>query len=138
MRLGEENRSVELSFKSVKISEFRAIIQRKAKDRHAMESCNDCLVCFVGSSGSNRITAKEAGFAVDQSNGSTLATTTNDRIAFPITDALAQFDFIRPIRNDAVRMNGVEVGTSVDLFFPRRRRCVFRSTPGSKWRWICL
>lgn len=112
---GKENGSVELSFKGMEISELRAVVQGKAENRHPLESGKDGSSCIFSSSGRDRIAADEARLSINQSNGSAFAASANDGIAFPIANTLSEFDLIRPVRNDAVRMDGVEVSVSVDF-----------------------
>ena len=118
MRLGKEDGGIKLRFEVTELSELRAIVQRKAENGQTTEGCKDSMRGIFGRTVRNRITADEARPAIDQGNGSAHAAPPDDGIAFPITDTFAELDFIRPIRNDTVGMNGVEISISVDFPLP--------------------
>ena len=88
MRLSEEDGSIQHIFEVTELSEFRAIVQRKAENRHSTESGKDRAACISGRTGRNRIATEEARFAIDQGNSSTFSPSANDRVAFPITNTL--------------------------------------------------
>lgn len=115
VRLGKEDGCIKLSFEGTELGELRAIVQGKAENGQTTESGKDGMRGIFGRSVRNRIPANETRPAIDQGNGSAHAASPDDGIAFPITDAFAELNFIRPIRNDAIRMNGVEISISVDF-----------------------
>ena len=109
VRFSEEDGSIKKSFKLVELSKFRAIVQRERKNRHTIQSSKNCIASIGSGSCADRKATDIAGFTIDQRDSGALASASDNRIALPVPDSEPVTDFYRPVRNNAVRMNGVEV-----------------------------
>ena len=86
MRLGEENRSIELTFKFPKLCKFRTIVKRKAVNREAFEGIHNGHSGFRCIFRMNNPCTDVTASAVNERNNRAFTLGAAKGIAFPITD----------------------------------------------------
>ena len=133
VRFGKEDKGIQLFLELAEFREFRSIVQREAMNRQASQGGYNSLACFGCRSGSYECTLNVARTAINECDSCSFSSGTDDRIAFPITHTHSVFDLIRPLRNDSVRMNRVEIGITVDLSFAKTPKVLFPINLGKQF-----
>ena len=117
VRLGEIDKSVQLLLHVVKGRKFRFVVKADTADGKATQERNDRILRFLGGTGTDDSGAQEAGLPVHQRDQTALADCTVNGIPFPVAEAGTGTDFLRPLWNDAVRVDGIGPGLLGNLAF---------------------
>ena len=130
MRLGEIDQRIKLFFDLMEICELGAIIETDASDGKTIEQGGNCSSSFLCIPAGNVAKAKKACFAIHKRNQQTLADAAIDRVAFPVADAAAGLDFIRPLRDNAIGLNAVIAGGTRHHTLSATAKMLFRRDAG--------
>ncbi len=112
VEISEKERSFKFLFHFPETREFGTIIQGNTENRFAFQRDKNRFLNFVLMKRRDLVRTKEAGLAVNESNDSPLSFSAADGIPFPIANSGTLDNRIRPIANEAIRVNGVVIGIS--------------------------
>ena len=110
MGSGEEDRGIKRFLHLSEPGKLRAVVEREAADRSSFEGGKDGMEGVVGLLGVKQRSTEEPALAIHEGDNSSLANSTANGIALPIANAQTVEDFLRPVGNETIGMDGIVVG----------------------------
>lgn len=112
MRLCEVHEGVKVLFQGPELRELRTVVETNTLYRQILHHLLNCATGLFGRPGGKKSQPEIAAPAIHKRNERPLTDSPAHRVTFPIADPFSALNYLGPLGNYAVGLNGIIVGIS--------------------------